>query len=1053
MTKHVQCATAMLLLVCAGAIASTAQAAPDWDALGERILTAAGEEAGFCVDLRCGGGGLALSILKRSQFFVHALETDDGRVDQARERLEPSGLYGVRVAVERGRPDRLPYGDYCANLIIRGDLFADGPAGPPWKEVLRLLRPGGLAYMGQTAEAAGPGSKLTAAGLREQLRQAGATDFEVIEEDGVWAKVRRGRPSGAGDWSHGRWGTAGNNPCVEDELVKAPFQTLWIAGPRSFTKFGLPLASNGRVLLRHGGITREGRWEPPARGDLIQAFDAYNGTLLWDRRLPELAGEGFVALGENVFAAAGTTLYAVRAADGQVRWKAPAAEVLPGMKDFAWYACADGVVVVVLYDEAIELKQLRDQRKRKGIAGLRADDGRVIWSATPEPGLGSVALGGGRAFCELPGRELIAVEIATGRRAWSQPVPNAGGIRFHRNRLYTAAGVFDAADGRLVQKARFAGILVGERAYAGGFKGVSAVELATGKKVETFPVPRDPYCPKTGIPDGCSYMYGRCIVSTASTHCFFFTYSGTVIGDLTRNELFPAEAFRSNCRTGVIAGNGLVYNSPSGCGCAFAVRGGVALAPVDEAFYWARPKSDPPPQLEKGPAYAEPIAGEDSPEDWPCYRHDAARSNVTAARLALPLKQQWKIKIQGGITPPAVACSSGGKPGGTVFVGSRDHSVAAFDSESGKLRWRYRTGGEVPVTPTVRRGRVYAGSQDGWAYCLRADDGRLIWRFRGAPHERKMLLSGRPQSLWPVAGGVIVEDGVAYFYAGYCSHDRVFVCALDADDGKVMWQNDRIGRAVELSGPAGGISPHGVSPGGVLAASKDILYVPHNMYVPAGLRRSDGKLLWWTWRGDSPTRSNIEVQHIGGPELMVSEKLLFLGGVCAVTGSSQPFTAVDARTGRFWGADHPALFARAGRNEAGKVAIVEKSMFGTKPIRFGEGMAPVVVDGGIFTFGYRGGFHDLDKLLQTQFGAKPEGMARWASAKPPGTLIVAGEKVFIAAPGRLEARALPDGKLLWKEPFEVEGGVMPDGLAAAGGKLFAATRTGEIYCFAPVERP
>lgn len=1025
---------------CACAVAAATDRA-DASALAEDILAAAGTDRGLCADVGCGSGELALAILRRSKLFVHALETDDRLVEAARRRLEASGLYGRRTAAEKGSLSRLPYPDYCANLIIRGDLLAAGERGMSWKELLRVLRPGGLAYVGQSAAAAKAGARLTAEGLRRRLREAGVRDFEVFEKGGVWARIRRPRPGGTADWSHDGRCSPANNPCADDELVKAPFQTLWISGPRSFTKFGYPLISAGRVLLRHGGITHTGRWKPSGKGDLIQAFDAYNGTLLWERRLAEPGGNGFVAVGDGVYAAARTTLYALSAADGTPRWKLRPGAALEGMKDWAYYACSDGVLVAALYDKLRDPKNWKAPRRRKALVGLAPEDGAGLWQVRPEGGVGSIAIAEGLVFYAGPGKYLAAVDIKSGRERWKRPATDAGGLRYHRGKLYCAGGVYSAADGEFLRRVRVRGILVGDRAYSGGLKGISAVDIETGKQVKTFEVPRDPFCPKTGIPDGCSWMYGRCIRATASTNCYFFNWGGTVIGDLIRGELFPCEAFRSNCRTGVIAGNGLVYNSPSGCACAFAVRGGVALLPVDEAFYRGAPQSAPPPQLEKGPAFEDEVAAPDRPDDWPCYRHDAARSNVTFARVALPLKQRWAARLAGRITPPAVA-------GGMVFVGSNNHSVYALDAATGEARWRHRTGGEVWVAPACWNGRVYAGSQDGWVYCLRAADGALIWRFRGGPHERKMLFFGRPQSLWPVGGGVIVEDGVAYFYAGCCSHDRVFVYALDAKTGEVLWLNDKAGRAVEVTGPAGGISPHGVSPGGILAASGDMLYVPQGMFVPAAFRRSDGKLLWWNWRGDSTRRSNIEVQHLGGPGLAVAGDLLFVGGDNRLTGTSQPFVAIDARTGRLWGADHPALFEKAGRDQTGKAVVVKSARWGTKPIRFGQGIAPVVVDGGVFTFGYRGGFRDLGKYLQTQFGVAPGEMDKWPNKPPAGMAVVAADNVVAAGPRSkaIQVVARADGKRLWRGQLQSEGAALADGMAAAGGRLYVATVAAEIIC-------
>jgi len=149
----------VILLLALFALGGSAAAAPQGGApaaepcasLAERILAEAGTTKGFCVDLGCGSGELALAILQRSELFVHALETDDARVAAARRTLEPSGLYGRRTAAARGDLARLPYPDYCANLVVRGDLFAEGDRGISWREVVRILRPGGLAYVGPSA--------------------------------------------------------------------------------------------------------------------------------------------------------------------------------------------------------------------------------------------------------------------------------------------------------------------------------------------------------------------------------------------------------------------------------------------------------------------------------------------------------------------------------------------------------------------------------------------------------------------------------------------------------------------------------------------------------------------------------------------------------------------------------------------------------------------------------------------------------------------------------------------------------------------------------------
>ncbi|MCG3179102.1 MAG: Outer membrane protein assembly factor BamB [Phycisphaerae bacterium] len=1009
------------------------------------ILQAGAARAGFAVVLDGGatgddGAAAAIELARSTKLYVHVLVRDDARLADVRKRLDDAGLYGARVAASRGDTAHLPYPDYVADVAVWQHAQPGGDDAAAARELVRILRPaGGVGWVVCRRDAGDLAAQQQA--VTAQLRAAGAADI-VLQADGC-VRFARPRPRGVADWSHGITGSPGNNPCIDDLLVKAPFQTLWIAGPPGFTKFGIPLSAYGRVFLRHGGITHEGRWTPARQGDLIQAFNACNGTLLWQRRLEPLNGDGLDApTPDLLLAAAGTTLFGLDAGSGRVVFALAADDkARPGAKSWGWYAGDGRLVGAALRDFDPDAATEPAQQKSGGLrflTGLSPADGHALWTTRLDAPARSIALADGRLLYFAPPDALVALDAATGREVWRRAVLNGGDIRVYRGTVFTRAATFALADGRPLGIPSPRGILVGDLAIGGGMKGVAATTVATGKAAAVFPAARDPYCPKTGIPDGCKYMYGRCIATSATPACYFFSYSGTVIGDLTRNQVFPCESFRTNCRTGVIAGNGLVYNSPSGCGCAFQVRGGVTLVPVDEAWYQAR--ADTEPQLEKGPAYADDIAAADAPGDWPAFRHDPARSGVTPAAAPATPAQRWRTPLPGRLTPP-VADGSG------VYVGSDDHSVYALSVADGAVRWRFVTGGEVWAAPALWRGRLYVGSQDGYVYCLRADTGRLVWRFRGGPHDRMMLLEGRPQSLWPIGGGVIAEGGTVQFYAGLCAHDRVFVYSLDAATGAVKWANDRAGRAVEVTGPGGGVSPHGVSPSGTIAASGDVLYVPQGMFGPSAFARGDGRLLWWGRRGDSTQRSNIEVQGVGGPNLSVAGDLLFFGGPDRLTGANQPFYAADAKTGRMWGADDPRLFDKAGRDAAGKAVEVASSKFGTKPIRFGGGIAPVVFKGGVLVSGYRGGFLDLAKLLATQFGGDDKTLARWPKPPPAGPFAVAADTLVVAAPDALTCLAMSDGRPTARCPLALEGAApIPDGLAVTPAAIYLVTSPGCVIC-------
>jgi outer membrane protein assembly factor BamB len=116
--------------------------------------------------------------------------------------------------------------------------------------------------------------------------------------------------------------------------------------------------------------------------------------------------------------------------------------------------------------------------------------------------------------------------------------------------------------------------------------------------------------------------------------------------------------------------------------------------------------------------------------------------------------------------------------------------VACLDAESGEVLWRYRTGGPVDSPPTVHEGLALFGCADGWVYCLRFADGALVWRLRAAPEDRRIVVRGRIESVWPVPGSVLVRDGVAYFSAG--RHTQIngglYCYAVNPKDGLVLWK-------------------------------------------------------------------------------------------------------------------------------------------------------------------------------------------------------------------------------------------------------------------------
>ncbi len=236
-------------------------------------------------------------------------------------------------------------------------------------------------------------------------------------------------------------------------------------------------------------------------------------------------------------------------------------------------------------------------------------------------------------------------------------------------------------------------------------------------------------------------------------------------------------------------------------------------------------------------------------EDWPMWRHDARRTAVSYQKLPDTLHLQWMRqypRVRPAFGSRRLQFDAGYEPvvmGKTLFMGSPcNDSVSAIDTETGMEKWKFYTDGPVRFAPVVWRNRVFAASDDGCLYCLDAAAGKLLWKFRAVPSHRKIIGNGRLMSVWPIRGGPVLKDDRLYFAAGIWPFEGIFVYALDAETGKVIWLNDRSG-SLFLGHPHGAWSFGGPSLQGYLLVNGKDLVVPNGTGgVPAFFDIETGEL-------------------------------------------------------------------------------------------------------------------------------------------------------------------------------------------------------------------
>jgi len=421
-----------------------------------------------------------------------------------------------------------------------------------------------------------------------------------------------------------------------------------------------------------------------------------------------------------------------------------------------------------------------------------------------------------------------------------------------------------------------------------------------------------------------------------------------------------------------------------------------------------------------------------SDTDWPVYLHDNTRSGTTTATVALPLTEQWVYTAPAAPKPAwpdpqAARMDNWGVDGsggwyelpkmkfddalhvavadGAVYFGSSvDNKVYSLDATTGEVRWAFFTEGPVRLAPTVHKGRVYVGSDDGYVYCLRASDGRLIWKFRGAPTAQRILGSGKMISLWPIRTSVLVDGGVAYFGAGIFPSERVYMYAVSAKDGTLIWRNDALGDR--------NAGQFDFSPQGYLLASARYLFAPSGRTLPACFDRQDGRLVYksgsqWPAHG-----------FVGGTYALLTDDLMYAG-------TQRHLVAYRQTTGK-----------------AGFAWFPGQRLIVTPEVSY-------LLNGG--------SIRAVDRVAYAQEEKKDaaalEACTKWHyERKGLDSMVVAGELLFAGGSNEVIVLDKTTGKELWAG--KVRG--RAKGLAVAGGHLLVSTDKGNVYCFAkgtPVAAP
>ncbi len=787
------------MLVVAGWFApSRTSAAEAADRVGKDVRAAYGVSGGLAVFVGGGDAGDLLDLGSGDGWLVQVLEQTPEAVAELRQRALARGVYG-RVSVDRWvNAPGLPYADGLVNLIVIGK-----GRSVPREELMRVLAPGGVA---------------------------------CVPDGDATRTITKPRPESIDAWSH-TLHDASNNAVADDTVVGPPQRVQWLAGPRnarhheSFGTVTVAVSSGGRLFsiideAPSASILLSPSWNLVAR-------DAFSGVLLWKRAIPTWhshlhpfrqgppqIGRRLVATPDRVYVTLGlpAPLTALDARTGRTL------TTYEGTKDTEEILYDEGMLVVVVGDPSHGLSARTKDQPAKAILAIDAESAKVLWKREGiRPLPNSLTVGGGRVFYAV-GDALVALDAEGGAELWRTP------REFAENRANWSSPTVVAHDGVVLCADRVTGkpTNLDERRdktisgwlAKGGYPGdLVAYDAATGQELwrclcaEAFHAPIDVFVidgvvwyGESRARQGPDFTMGRdlrtgeivrrirpdkafdstmphhrCYRNRATTEYIVAGRTGVEFIDLSAGKGLRHHWTRGTCQFGTVPCNGLLYVPPHACACYIEAKltGFYAFAPQAVVL-------DPPPaeaRLERGGADLPDTGGASiAADDWPTYRHDAARTGCTASKAPSKPQVLWRADVGGELTAPVVC-------GDLAIVASTDtHSVHAIDLACGRQRWRFTAGGRIDSPPSIARGLVVFGSADGWVYCLRVADGKRVWRFRAAPEARRIVVYDQIESTWPVHGSVLIDEGAVTFAAGRSSYidGGMVLYRLDLETGKLL---------------------------------------------------------------------------------------------------------------------------------------------------------------------------------------------------------------------------------------------------------------------------
>jgi len=148
-----------------------------------------GIREGICIDIGCGLGNLDVELAKRTDFTIIGLDINPDAKPIFEKRMREAGL-DKRVSFVVGDAQKLPFDDDYADVIVsRGTLTFIPDIAKCLREVDRVLKPTGVAFLGGRYVYTPQPLKISTEKLSKIVQESGVPGARVIDARGQWVKI------------------------------------------------------------------------------------------------------------------------------------------------------------------------------------------------------------------------------------------------------------------------------------------------------------------------------------------------------------------------------------------------------------------------------------------------------------------------------------------------------------------------------------------------------------------------------------------------------------------------------------------------------------------------------------------------------------------------------------------------------------------------------------------------------------------------------------------------------------------------------------------------